>query len=121
MIEIFLKNFNMVETEKSGSVEQLQYSEIVRTLIYIKAWVHSQLWSFVVDYKFGKDEIFKRMKATTFVQLVSIWSVWSPLDSFCDFVCNTVNIIFMNLCIWVFLSILKESLKSAVNMFFLGI
>lgn len=26
-----------------------------------------------IDYKFGKDEIFKRMKATTFVQLVS-WS-----------------------------------------------
>ena len=26
---------------------------------------------FVADYKFKKDEIFKRMKVTTFVQLVS--------------------------------------------------
>jgi len=41
-------------------------------VVVLQFHLASQVFRFLTDYKFRKDEIFKRMKPTTFAQLVSL-------------------------------------------------
>ena len=65
----------MIVVEPSSKLAQYSHSNLHSTGLLIKYnsldfEMLNKFFSFISDYRYKKDEIFKRMKVTTFVQLV---------------------------------------------------